>query len=241
MSTIQQIALALAVAGACPALAQDGAGAARRAAARMEEQAQASMLLLNQARQQYSEGKYQEALELYRKSLNTLPKAPNMETRRRFLETSIADASVAVSQEYIKVGRYDEASELLESALKTTPNHALAKRTLELLKDPIRTNPALTPQHAVDVEKVNGLLRLAFGYYELGQYDEALKEFNSVLLIDPYNTAARRGMEQVNRARTSYFSSARDETRGNALAEVSGLWERRPSVTAVPDEPESFS
>ena len=30
MSTIQQIALALAVAGACPALAQDGAGAARR-------------------------------------------------------------------------------------------------------------------------------------------------------------------------------------------------------------------
>ncbi|MCD8061333.1 MAG: tetratricopeptide repeat protein [Akkermansiaceae bacterium] len=241
MSTIQQIALALAVAGACPALAQDGAGAARRAAARMEEQAQASMLLLNQARQQYSEGKYQEALELYRKSLNTLPKAPNMEARRRFLETSIADASVAVSQEYIKVGRYDEASELLESALKTTPNHALAKRTLELLKDPIRTNPALTPQHAVDVEKVNGLLRLAFGYYELGQYDQALKEFNSVLLIDPYNTAARRGMEQVNRARAGYFSSARDETRGNALAEVSGLWERRSSVTEVPEEPESFS
>ncbi len=93
----------------------------------------------------------------------------------------------------------------------------------------------------MDVEKVNGLLRLAFGYYELGQYDEALKEFNSVLLIDPYNTAARRGMEQVNRARTSYFSSARDETRGNALAEVSGLWERRPSVTEVPEEPESFS
>lgn len=102
-------------------------------------------------------------------------------------------------------------------------DHALAKRTLELLKDPIRTNPALTPQHAVDVEKVNGLLRLAFGYYELGQYDEALKEFNSVLLIDPYNTAARRGMEQVNRARTSYFSSgAGRNPGGNALAEVSG-------------------
>ena len=91
------------------------------------------------------------------------------------------------------------------------------------------------------MEKVNGLLRLAFGYYELGQYDEALKEFNSVLLIDPYNTAARRGMEQVNRARTNYFSSARDETRGNALAEVSSLWERLPSVTEVPEEPESFS
>ncbi len=171
MSTIQQIALALAVAGACPALAQDGAGAARRAAARMEEQAQASMLLLNQARQQYSGASTGGSGTFAIKSLtDTLPpKAPNMETRGAFWKTSIADASVAVSQEYIKVGRYDEASELLESALKTTPNHALAKRTLELLKDPIRTNPALTPQHAVDVEKVNGLLRLAFGYYELGQ------------------------------------------------------------------------
>ena len=48
-------------------------------------------------------------------------------------------------------------------------------------------------------------------------------------------------MEQVNRARTNYFSSARDETRGNALAEVSSLWERLPSVTEVPEEPESFS
>lgn len=106
MSAIQQIALALAVAGigAGQGLAQEGAGAARRTAARMEEQAQASMLLLGQARQLYSEGKYQEALDNYRRSLTALPKSPNMEKRRRFLETSIADASVAVAQEYIKVG-----------------------------------------------------------------------------------------------------------------------------------------
>ena len=83
MSAIQQIAMALAVAGigAGQGLAQEGAGAARRAAARMEEQAQASMLLLGQARQQYSEGKYQEALDNYRRSLTALPKSPNMEKR----------------------------------------------------------------------------------------------------------------------------------------------------------------
>ena len=43
---------------------------------------------------------------------------PNMEKRRRFPETSIADASVAVAQEYIKAGRYDEAVKLLEDALE---------------------------------------------------------------------------------------------------------------------------
>lgn len=243
MSTIQQIALALAVAGigAGQGLAQEGAGASRRAAARMEEQAQASMLLLAQARQQYSEGKYREALENYRRSLSTLPKSPNMEKRRRFLETSIADASVAVAQEYIKVGRYDEAEKLLQDSLKTTPTHALAKRTLEMLKDPVRTNPALSPEHVRNVEEVNRLLHLAYGYYELGQYDAALKEFTSVLQTDPYNTAARRGMELVNRARTAYYDAARDQERGNALAEVSRLWERPVPLTETPEEPSSFS
>lgn len=243
MSTIQQIALALAVAGigAGQGLAQEGAGASRRAAARMEEQAQASMLLLGQARQQYSEGKYREALENYRRSLSTLPKSPNMEKRRRFLETSIADASVAVAQEYIKVGRYDEAVKLLQDALKTTPTHALAKRTLEMAQDPVRTNPALSPEHVRNVEEVNRLLHLAYGYYELGQYDAALKEFTSVLQTDPYNTAARRGMELVNRARTTYFDAARDETRGSALADVSRLWEQPVPLTETPEEPSSFS
>lgn len=243
MSTIQQIALALAVAGigAGQGLAQEGAGASRRAAARMEEQAQASMLLLGQARQEYSEGKYQEALENYRRSLSTLPKSPNMEKRRRFLETSIADASVAVAQEYIKVGRYDEAVKLLQDALKTTPTHALAKRTLEMAQDPVRTNPALSPEHVRNVEEVNRLLHLAYGYYELGQYDAALKEFTSVLQTDPYNTAARRGMELVNRARTTYFDAARDETRGSALADVSRLWEQPVPLTETPEEPSSFS
>lgn len=243
MSAIQQIAMALAVAGigVGQGLAQEGAGAARRAAARMEEQAQASMLLLGQARQQYSEGKYREALENYRRSLTALPKSPNMEKRRRFLEASIADASVAVAQEYIKVGRYDEAATLLEDALKTTPDHALARRTLEIARDPMRTNPALSPEHVKNVDEVNRLLRLAYGYYELGQYDAAMKEFSSVLKTDPYNVAARRGMELVNRARTAYFNSARDEARSSALTDVSRQWEMPVPLTETPDEPASFS
>ncbi|MFR4417682.1 MAG: tetratricopeptide repeat protein [Akkermansia sp.] len=106
----------------------------------MEERGPGFHVTLGQARQLYSEGKYQEALDNYRRSL-TAAQVPNMEKRRRFLETSIADASVAVAQEYIKVGRYDEAVKPLEDALKATPDHALAKRTLEIARDPVRTNP----------------------------------------------------------------------------------------------------
>ena len=54
MSAIQQIAMALAFAGlgAGHVLAQEGVAAARRAAARLEEQDRASIRRLGQARQQ---------------------------------------------------------------------------------------------------------------------------------------------------------------------------------------------
>ena len=138
------------------------------------------------------------------------------------------------------MGRYDEASELLESALKTTPNHALAKRTLELLKDPIRTNPALTPQHAWTWKRSMASFAWHSGIMSWDIYDEALKRICSVLLIDPYNTAAAR-QEQVNRARTSYFP-----LRGTKPAERPGGGKRplgTPSFRygSSRGEPESFS
>lgn len=238
-----RIAMAVAIVGAgvYSGVAQEGSGIERRAAARLEQQAQEAMLMLSQARQYYSEGKYQEALDAYRKSLNLLPKSPNMEQRRQFLELSIADASVAVAQQFIKVGRYDEAKGLLDDALKKVPTHSLAKDTLEKMQDPIRTNPALTPAHVKNVEEVNRLLQLGYGYYELGQFDEADKQFNKVLGIDPYNVAARRGMEHVKKYKATYRDAARDEARAAAIAEVDAAWERAYGPLEAPVEPESFS
>ena len=37
----------------------------------------------------------------------------------------------------------------------------------------MRTNPALSPQHVANVEEVNRLLSLAYGYYDLGHFDKA--------------------------------------------------------------------
>ena len=132
------------------------------------------------------------------------------------------------------MGRYDEADKLLQDAIKLNPRSAkLAKQTLEYMKDPIRTNPALTPEHVKNVEKVNTLLHMAYGYYDLGDYDKAIAEFNKVLSIDPYNVAARRGQETVNRRRMAYYAAAYDETRSTMLAEVDKMWER-PIPMEVP-------
>lgn len=120
--------------------------AARIAMARREAQTQEAMQLLAEGRNLYREGKYKEALDKYNAAYNMLPSAPINDQRKEAIANHIGDASIAVAQEYIKVGRYDEADKLLQDAIKLNPRSAkLAKQTLEYMKDPIRTNPALTP------------------------------------------------------------------------------------------------
>lgn len=209
-------------------------GAAARAMARREAQTQDSMQLLSEGRNLYREGKYKEALDKYNAAYSTLPAAPVNDARKAAIANHIGDASIAVAQEYIKVGRYDEAEKLLQEAIKLNPRSTkLAQQTLEFMKDPIRTNPALTPEHAQNVDKVNTLLHMAYGYYDLGSYDSAITEFNKVLAIDPFNVAARRGMETVTRRKSAYYKAAYDETRGAMLAEVESLWER-PIPAEIP-------
>lgn len=212
-------------------------GITDRALARRDEKIQSAMSSLEKGREYYKNGKYEEALQEYKQALDILPKAPVTEDRRAFIIKSIGDASVAVAQDYRKVGRYDEARQLLLDAIKVDPNNKLAQRELGFLDDPIRSNPAKTPQYVKDVEEVNRLLNMGYGYYDLGLYDAAYGEFNKVLRLDPYNMAARRGQEAVDKRRESYYTAARDQRRASALLEVSKAWEEAVPLE-MPDSAE---
>ena len=170
-----------------------------REAARRRAERDAALQLLQEGRTAYKEGRYSEALEKYRQAWDRVPHAPATRNLQEFIRKSISDASIAVAMEYAKVGRYDDAEQLLLDVLQREPSNARARKELSLLRDPVRNNPALTPEHVKNVDEVNRLLNLAWGYYELGKYDEAYTEFNSVLRIDPYNEAARRGVPRLLR------------------------------------------
>lgn len=196
-----------------------------REAARRKQMTNEAMQLLQEGRTAYAEAKYTVALEKYQDAWKRIPKAPATQRQQEFIVKSISDASIAVAMEFAKIGRYDDAEQLLLDVLTREPNNALARQQLSMLRDPVRNNPALTPQHVKDVEEVSRLLTLAYGYYDLGKFDEAYAEFNRVLKIDPYNTAARRGQEAVSKRKIHYYSSARNAFRSKALAEVDALWE----------------
>ncbi len=198
-----------------------------REAARRKAKTNEALELLQQGRTCYAQKEYVQALEKYEAAWKAVPKAPATQKLQEFLVKSIGDASVAVAIEYSRIGRYDEAEQLLLGVLERDPNNKRARNELSLMRDPVRSNPALTPEHVKNVEEVNRLLTLAWGYYDLGNYDAAYAEFNRVIKIDPYNTAARRGQEAVSKRRTSYYKAAHDSYRAKALAEVDALWEEQ--------------
>ncbi|MCK5920230.1 MAG: tetratricopeptide repeat protein, partial [Methylococcales bacterium] len=94
---------------------------------------------------------------------------------------------------------------------------------------------ANSPRNIKDVAKVKIQLTTAKGYLELGDYDRAIRAYNRVLAIDPYNQAARRGMENVERHKMNYTDVARNHSRAARLRQIAQGWE-----TPVPnyDDPD---
>lgn len=212
-------------------------GLAQREMIRRQQAVAEGDTLLNEGRAAYAKGDYQQAVDKYRQALDRVPNAPMVSDRRQSIIAHLSDASVALAMHHRKVGKYTEARALLEGVIAVDPENVDAKRELAYLDDPIRTNPALTYEHTQNVDKVRRLLYMAEGYYNLGKYDEAKREYNKVLQIDSYNSAARRGMERLAQAKSDYYRAAYDHTRAELLGQVDAAWELSvpPETPVIPD------
>ncbi len=238
-TNIALLAAAVASSASLPALAgSNGASSAlsgiaereiARRTARMEDARQA----VEKGDKLFSEGDNEGALAQYKAALEAIPYAPATAEIRTLVETKYADVCVALAQDRAKTGRYKEANELIQEALDTRPGHRGALTLKKRLDDPDRYPRALTPDHVKRVQEVERGLQKANSYLDLGQYDNANKEFQDVLRSDPYNTAARRGMERVEQRKSQYYQSARDHRRAEMIAQVDATWEDMVPVKAL--------
>ena len=200
-------------------------GLAQREMIRRQDAVAEGDVLLNEGREAYAKGDYQKAVDKYRQAVDRLPDAPMVSDRRAVYVAHLSDASVALAIQDRKVGKYPEARVLLEGVLAVDANNVAAKREIGYLEDPIRTNPALDFEHTQKVDEVRRKLYTAEGAFNLGNYDEAKREYNNVLRIDNYNSAARRGLETVATAKGDYYRAAYDSTRAELLGQVDAAWE----------------
>lgn len=183
--------------------------------------------LFNEGREAYEKMDFQKAVDNYKQALGNVRDVPALVDRHKSYTQHLADASVALAQQQSKVGKRDEARQLLEGVLSpdVDPDNAIAKIELGYLDDPIRSNPALTNDHVKNVDQVRRKLYTAQGYYDLGQFNEAKKEYEDIIRIDPFNEAARRGMEKIANTKSDYYRAAYGHTRAELLMKVDEAWE----------------
>lgn len=160
---------------------------------------------------------------------------PDIETARAIRAVALEGylrSGLIQARERVNAGDYPAATKILD----TLDRDGVAKgdrgilELRALMNDPDRFPPALTPQHVQNVGEVQRLLTLAASQHETGMYDRALVTYEDVLRIDATNSAARRGMERVERERERYFETAKDHQRSRMLAGVSELWEDKPRL-----------
>ncbi len=181
----------------------------------------------------YTKANYAEAVDAYSKAFEMIPRGSITNEIKQASADRYAQAVVENAKALNRVGRTDEARKQLETVLGTevAPGNVAAKKMLEKLDDPIRTSPTLTAEHVSDVVQVGQLLRKGESYFLQGQFDESLVAYKEVIRLDPFNKAARRGMEKVNGEITIAHRAGKDQRRAEALQDVTAQWE-----TPVPQD-----
>ena len=200
-----------------------------------EASASGALPLLKEGDVAYRGGDFKGATEKYRQAVAALPlNAAVVSDLRKVAVQRFAQAAVEQARDLGRTGDYPGANQLLDDVSELRPDDERAAKVRQQLLDPMRANPALSPEHAANVDRVRRELFTAEGYLNQGQFDRALLSYEDVLRIDPYNRAARRGMEKVHFHQSEYQGAAYDQARAQMLMQVDRAWETKvPEVEAV--------
>ena len=176
--------------------------------------------------------KAEEALALFTASYESLPQTPLTHEARLAAQNGCVVAGCLQARHLQSKAAYKEAADLLDKLLVVAPKDSRVIELKQQFADPDRWPPALTEKHIENVGEVQKLLLKANSFRELGDYDNSIKTYENVLRIDAYNSAARRGMEAVERDRQRYFKAAYDQQRSKMLSAVDQAWEDQVPLTS---------
>ena len=223
------------------------AAESERAIVRSQENLLKARSLMRQAREKQSQknlkGAYADASE----AMAMAPSGAAARSERSALVSDYTSISLAYARQLINDGVFTDsiaerngitdnsgrpisAESITKSILDPSinPGSKEAVRLLSDLEQPEVFNKTVTPKSAAQRDEVIRLLREASGLAQSGRNQQALKKYEEILLIDPYNTAARKGMEAIHNTTLQYANEAYNETRGRMLWQVEKAWERPP-------------
>jgi general secretion pathway protein D len=182
---------------------------------------------------------YAAAHEEFRTAVMYLPDAVVSGKAHDEAVDGLCKSGVVLAEARIAEGRYADAEAILSEILsdRYDPKCRPAQELYAHLRQPGYFNKTMSPTFIEKVEQVKQLLTEADGFYNSGRYDLAMKRYDQVLALDPYNTAARKGQEKINNTKYKYGEEAYNETRSRQLWQVEKAWEqpvRRYGQTGEP-------
>ena len=173
-------------------------------------------------------GDLEAAYLAYKEAVDLTPDGPAQKSLRARALSRYSSTAIRYAEYLVSEGQYAKAEAVAREVLEPryNPDYRPAAVFLSRLEQPDYFNKTITPEFAEDRTKVDELLLQANGYFDSGRFDLAQRRYQQVLAVDKYNSAAFRGMEQVELGKQRYYDSAYNETRSRMLWQVDKAWER---------------
>ncbi len=202
------------------------ANVAEREIARRQEGASQADKAIQAGDDEMANDQYDQAAAQYKLAIDLLPDSLATESARSGAIAKFSNASIKLAEQRINEGRFADAQAAIARLVEYDPENSSAKSMLKHLAEPDYYNKTVGPKFVANVEQVKKFLSEAEGYYDSGRYDLSFKRCEQVLNLDPYNVAARRMEEKINKAKSEYASAAYNQARSQAVWEVDSKWER---------------
>ena len=224
------VLLTLLTLGATVASAQQSGvvGQTEREIRIIQERSNWARTQIAKAQSALAENDFESAYALSKSAVDALPSGGDaLKGLRPLALETFSKSALMLAEQRISEGRFEDA-QLVVSSVTGSPYESQYAPLLALerkLHDPKEFNKTVTPAFVSKVEEVKQLLSEAKGCYARGSFDKAFRIYSKVLNLDPENTSARLGMEEVNRQRTTYAETAYNEQRSKMIEDVSRAWE----------------
>src|SRR5438552_3883930 len=170
---------------------------------------------------------YTVAYQEFKTAIGSLPDAVVSGKAHDEAAEGVCKSGTVLAEARIAEGDYPGAEAILNEILSHyDPNCRKAQELYAHLRTPGYFNKTVDAGFINKVEDVKRLLADADGFYQSGQYDKAMKSYDKILALDPYNTAARRGQEKIDNTKYQYGEEAYNETRARGMWKVESAWQQ---------------
>jgi general secretion pathway protein D len=224
--------------------------AAQEEIVRRQEAQITARQLIDQGVKLHSAAKYADAIVKFEDALKILPRAKATEADYARAIHGISDSYYRLADNAEKNDEHGKAKQLAQKALEYDPQNAPAenlivrimaeeRRAAEPPPKPIEIGLDETPAFLQRRNQIKKLFREGKVLMGSGQFDEAEKRFQQILLLDAYNDDAHTLLEKLNTARLGFATQAADKSRTERLWDVTREWVQPIASRVEPPRPGS--